>query len=443
MKVNLRKPIIYLLLYLSGSKIPQNLKEIKRIEKFSEEEIKRYQEEKLKNLLLYAYNNVPYYKKVLKKARVIQNGEVLLENFHKIPILTKDIIREEKKNLFSKEKRKKTYENTSGGSTGEPVRFLQDGHYSDWNIANKIYYKTFTSQDIGERELRLWGSERDLLEGKESFKIRLRNWLYNRKEFNSFKMSKEDMERFVEEWNRFKPEWVEAYVQSIHEFAKFVKENKKNVYKPKGILTSAGTLYPEIKKEIEDIFKTKVFNRYGSREVGDVACSCEKNEGLHVSIYNQYLEIVKKKEDDDFGKIIVTNLNNYSMPLIRYDIGDIAVPSKKEKCSCGRGMPLIGEVKGRDVNLFKTKKGELIDGEFFTHEFYLKSWVKKFQVVQKDYELIEISVVGVKNIKEMDIIERDIKKVMGDDCKITWKFVKEIKSLKNGKYLYVISEVGG
>jgi phenylacetate-coenzyme A ligase PaaK-like adenylate-forming protein len=85
---NWRKPIIYALLYLSGSKIPHNLKEIKRLEKLSLKEKKQYQEEKLKKILFYAYKNVPYYKKVLGKAKVVKNGIVFLENFNKIPILT-------------------------------------------------------------------------------------------------------------------------------------------------------------------------------------------------------------------------------------------------------------------------------------------------------------------------------------------------------------------
>ena len=178
---NWRKPIIYLLLQLSGSNILRDLKEIRRIEKLALPEIEKIQREKLKKLLLHSYHNVPYYKNVLSRAGVVENGSINLARFNQIPVLTKDIIRSEAENLYSRDyKRRKPYKNTSGGSMGEPICIIQDKQYSDWNIAVKIYYKLIAGQDIGNKEFRIWGSERDALEGKEKFTIRLRNWLYNR-----------------------------------------------------------------------------------------------------------------------------------------------------------------------------------------------------------------------------------------------------------------------
>lgn len=213
---------------------------------------KSINKKKLEKILLHAHNNVPYYHKILKKSGVISGEKVNLKNFNKIPLLTKEIIRKEGKNLYSKDyQQRKYYENSSGGSTGEPVKFIQDKEYDDWNIATKIFYKKLGKQDIGERELRLWGSERDILEGKEKLSIRIRNWLYNRKELNAFRMSTKKMEEFVEIWNKFKPQWVEAYVQSIYEFAKFIEEKKLDIYSPKGVLVSAGTLYEPARKKLK------------------------------------------------------------------------------------------------------------------------------------------------------------------------------------------------
>lgn len=433
MKINWRKPIIYLLLYLSGSKIPKILREIEAINKLPPSKKKKYQQKKLEKILLHAHNNVPYYHKILKKSGVISKGKINLKNFQKIPPLTKEIIRKEGKNLYSKDyQQRKPYENSSGGSTGEPVKFIQDKEYDDWNIATKIFYKKLGGQDIGEKELRLWGSERDILEGGEKLSIRIRNWLYNRKELNAFRMSVKKMEEFVEIWNKFKPQWVEGYVQSIYEFSKFIEEKKLNIYSPRGILVSAGTLYESMRKKIEKIFKCPVFNRYGSREVGAIACSFPPSKKLEISFWHNYVEIIKEK-NNKMGKILITTLNNYSMPLIRYDIGDLGILSQK--------WGVLEKIVGREVNIFKTKRGELIDGEFFTHLFYFRNWVKKFQIIQKDYNFILIKIVGNKNKKEMLKIEENIKKVMGKNCQIKWQFLKQIKPLKSGKFLYTISEV--
>ena len=159
---NWRKPLIYFLLYITGSKIPRYFKEIKKISSAPIEQQKQYQENKLKVLLLYASQNVPYYERVLKEAGVVKNNEVFLENFDKIPILTKQIIRREEKNLISRIKRRGAYENLSGGSTGEPISFFQDKYYNEWNTADKLFIKKNNGQNVGDKELRLWGSERDL-----------------------------------------------------------------------------------------------------------------------------------------------------------------------------------------------------------------------------------------------------------------------------------------
>jgi phenylacetate-CoA ligase len=422
--MNWRKPIVEGLLLISGSHIIKYLHQIEELEKQPPEFLKKYQENKLKKILLYAQDNVPYYHKI---------------NFNKLPILTKEIIRKQGKNLYSKDYKKRGfYNNSSGGSTGEPVKFIQDKEYYYWNVANKLFYKkSFGGQDVGDKELRLWGSERDLLKGKEKLSTKLKLFLYNRKELNSFRMSKDDMKRFVKIWNNYKPRWIEAYVQSIYEFAKFIKKNNINIESPKnGILTSAGTLYPDMKKTIQDVFKCPVFNRYGSREVGDMACGTNK---LYLSVWNHYLEILDKNlQPCKRGKIYVTTLNNYSMPLIRYDIGDIGVQGK---------WNWIEKVEGREMSVFKTKEGKVIPAEFFIHfvgVVYNNGSIDKFQVIQKDYDSILIKIV-VKDLEQFKSdkqkIESAIKLEMGKECKIKWEFVKEIEPLKSGKFLYTISEV--
>lgn len=432
--INWRKPVIYSLLYLSGSKIPKYLEEIKRVDSMSDKEKKKYQEDKLKKLLLHSYENVPYYTKVLAEAGVVKDGKVHLENFSKIPILTKGIIRKEKENLLSKDyKSRKPYENSSGGSTGEPVRFIQDKEYNEWNIANKIYYKIQRNYNIGNKELRLWGSEKDVLEEKESFKVRIRNFIFGRKEINSFNMSLQNMKNYYEVLNSYKPSWVEAYAHSIYEFAVFLEKNNLRPHTPKGIICSAGNLYPHMKQKIEEVFLTNVYNRYGSREVGDCACTDNTKNGFRLSIWNQLIEVDTLNQN-----IYVTPLNNYSMPMVRYDIGD--------KAQRGNKFSYLYNLEGRETTVFKTANGKIIPGEFFIHfvgVVFNKGDIGRFQVIQKDYKniIIKITIRDRESFMKSKLnIENSIKKVMGK-VNINWKEVSEIKPLKNGKYLYIVSEL--
>ncbi len=447
--MNWRQSAIRALLTLTNSKILRHLRTIQGLEKSAK--LETYTQEKLKNVLLHAYQHVPYYTKVLRQAGVVENDDVQLENWNHIPILTKATLRKEFHRLQSDDlDKRKWFVNHSGGSTGEPSSVIQDKTYAEWNIANKLYYKSFGRQEIGEPELRLWSSEAEVLEGKEKLSIRLRNWLYDRTDLNTFRMTKQDMESFARLWNEIEPSWVEGYALTLHAFAQFVRDKKLRLHSPKGIISSAEALQPNMQRLIEKVFKTKVYNRYGSREVGDIACSCQKDQGLHLSVWNNFVEILDEKmrpcKPGKPGKLYVTNLNNYAMPLIRYEIGDVAVPSKHKRCACGRKTPMIDRIEGRVVNMFRTKKGDLVSGGFFVHfvgSVFNTGFIKKFQVIQKKIDHIVIKVVlNDKNefLANKAKIESEIRKMMGE-CRIEWKQVRNIPASKSGKFLYTISEV--
>lgn len=445
--MNWRKPLIFAGLYLSRNKIPEHLKEIKEIERLSQKEIKKYQGEKLRRLLLHSYKNVPYYKRVLNGSGVIVDEEVNLENFDKITTLNKETIRREGKNLYSRDYKKRDYYiNTSGGSTGEPVQFIQDDFYKSWNWTNKFYYDAMIGKDVGEPEIKLWGSERDIFEGSETLMVEIQNKLYNRLLLNSFMMSKEDMRLYVRKFNSFRPKSVWAYVESIYELAKFIDKNNLKIHSPESIIVTAGTLYPGVREYVELIFKTNVHNQYGSREVGAIACECTRKRGMHVFEHTHLVEILddegKPVKPNEMGEIYVTLLINFSMPLIRYKIGDIGAWTP-EKCACGRIFPTLKNITGRITDHFKRKDGTLIHGQYFIHLFYNREGIKKFQVIQMDYDLIVCKIVLEKNVNNKDLldIERKIKLVMGEDCRVKINFVDEIEPSKSGKYLYTISEV--
>ena len=427
--MNWRKPCVLALLHMSGSGIPKILTEIRHAAQLSDQGQKEYQHQKLIRLLRYAHNHVPYYRRLLVQYGVIKNDVVNLENFRNIPVLTKKSIRTQKDRLHSDQRRYGQYRNTSGGSTGEPVMLLQDKMYSDWNIANKIWIKLEAGQEIGERELRFWGSERDLIEGKERLSIRMRNWLYNRKEFNTFRMTEKDMARYVEEWNRYNPLWIEAYVQSIYEFARFIQRQGIYIRPPdKGILTSAGTLYPHMQRAIAEVFRCKVYNRYGSREVGDIAFG---QDMLKICFWNQYVEEID-------GRIYVTNLNNFSMPLIRYDIGDMGEL---------QGMTLQ-KIQGRVNDILRTADG-VIDSAAVTtalyHDLHGNRFTSfcRYQLNQKTPGsfLLKVVVDDHKEWKkERSRLRHALVTVLGD-VEVIIKEVKHIAPQKNGKYRYIRSEV--
>lgn len=431
-------------LTLSGSKIPKYLEEVERVSLLSKDEIVEYQQAKLERLLMHAYQNVPYYHRLLPEVGVISDGKVNLEHFKDIPLLTKDIIRKEKENLYSQDyKDRQSYKNTSGGSTGEPVQIIQDKQYDEYNTAIKIYFNRMLGKDLGEKEIKFWGSQRDIFTGSIGLKNKIINFLYNRTFINSFMIQPSDHREIVDKWNNTKPKVVWSYVNSIYELAKYVHREKIQMYSPVAIIVTAGVLTEDIRAYIEDVLKSPVYNQYGSREVGVIACECKWRKGLHVFQTAQYLELLNTDLQGN-GEVIITTLNNYSMPLIRYEIGDTAT-ILEEACLCQSSFQILKTVTGRITNHFVKRDGTIIYGGYFTQLFYFNNSIKKFQVIQDDYDHIVCKLVlrecaiGIEdNIRD---IKQKIQLVMSKDCEIEFEFVDEILPTKSGKYMYTVCEI--
>ena len=435
--------------YVKQWRVIEYYKKLKEHQWNTVEENRNLQRIKLFKLIKYVSQNIPYYNRIIKEYDVQFSEDTIFDDIKKFPILTKDIIRNNFDELY-KFRDNTYYRNTSGGSTGEPVIFYQDRNYLEWEIATKILFNEWAGRKIGEPMVKLWGSLRDILKGGQGFKGYLKQKLYGVTILNSFRMTEKGMYDYVQRINNIKPCLILAYASSIGEFTRFIQEHHLSIYSPKTVMTSASVLYPEIRTRIEKVFRTTVFNRYGSREVGDIACNCEKSYGLHLIPDVHYLEIVddngKEVEPGESGEIIITSLTNYTMPLIRYKIGDRGILSYKN-CKCGHGLPFLEKVIGRTKGIFKNKFGTFIDSGLFNQLFFFRENIKQYQVIQEaiDYISINLVLIDKKKLKDMDKnfkeINQTIWKVMGNETKIKYNIVYEIKPSPSGKFMYTFSRI--
>lgn len=418
----------------------------------------RYQAEALQMSLLawlldHAIHHVPYYRRVLGGRGVLRSdGSIAAEGFSRIPLLDKKIIRTHFHELRSDDLDKRDwYENTSGGSTGEPVRFIQDRHYREMSVAVKILYDLWSGYAIGDRKVLLWGSERDLLRGKEDPKVQAGRWLRNEVALNAYRMTPSQMREYVETINSSAPVQILAYSGSIYELARFIEREGLKVHMPKSIISTATVLEPHMRETIERVFHAPVFDRYGSREVGDIACECNQHRGLHISVPTHYVEALRPDgspaDPGETGEIVVTSLTNYAMPLIRYRIGDMGALSASG-CACGRDWPLLKNLAGRVTDIFLTKEGTRIYGGMFTRFLYYQDWIRKFQVTQESFDHIRIRIVPrsagdnrTSHSDELQKITGKICTVMGADCTVEYDFVDDITPTPSGKHRYTVSKV--
>ena len=448
----LRKNIIFPFYwkYIKHSNVVSCYKALRAHQWNTLEENKKIQQKKLYKLIKYAGQNIPYYKRFIKEHNIRFSEDTIFEDIKKFPILTKDIIRNNFDKLYKFRDNTYYYRNTSGGSTGEPVIFYQDSNYFSWNAATKIFFDEWAGRKIGEPIVKLWGSLRDILEGGQGFKGYLRQQFSGVTTLSAYRMSAKNIYKYVKRINNIKPCLILAYTSSMDELARSIQKQHLSIYSPKAIMTSAGVLYPEVRARIERVFQAPVFNRYGSREVGDIACNCEKNQGLHIIPNIHYIEILdnqgKEAKPGETGEIAVTLLTSYTMPLIRYKIGDIGMFSGKS-CSCGRGLPLLERVKGRIRSMFRNKEGNVIDGGVFIRLFFFRDYIQQYQVIQEAIDYISINLVLIDKTKLKDLdkdskeINQVIWKVMGNETKIKYNIVDEIKPSSSGKYMYIFSRV--
>jgi len=451
--MNWRKPLLRIMLDLKDtllgarSATTRCYDEILALESAGRKAIEACQQQRLEDLLLHSHLHVPYYRGVLEECGAVREGRVHMDRFTQIPFLTKDLIRERHGDFISDDCGKRhVYRNSSGGSTGEPVDLFQDNLYRSMNWATVLYYNHALGKELGEREAKLWGSERDILKGSIGIKAMTENFLYNRLLLNGFRMTQDNFREYVARINRFRPRSLWTYVDSIHQLACFIERENQKVFPIPITITTAGTLTQEVRDYVERVMGTQVYNQYGSREVGPIAADCCKQEGLHLFEWSQVVEVLgadgKPASDGESGEVVVTLLCNYSMPLIRYRIGDMAVAADRF-CSCGRPTRLLKAVTGRITDHFIRKDGTLVHGEYFTHIYYHRSWVRRFQVVQEDYDRIVNNLVVTQQpgIEEEREIERLIHAVMGNRCRVDFRYVDRIVPSASGKYLYTISNV--
>ncbi len=427
--------ILRVLAKIQSRKVFENLDLIENVFESGKDNMKKFQDDALRELLIHAYKSVPYYSKVLKECGVISGDlSVNLSKFEKIPVLTKEVIRREGKNLQSKDIEKRgAYKNTSGGSTGEPVEFWQDKNYDDWNNATKLFYfNRLLGKKIGEREIKLWGSDRDIIQGNLAFKDRVLNKLYNRKFFNCYNFGEKDIKELIKLNNTFKPAAYWSYMEAADEFSKYLIKNNIQTHHPRFIVSSIGPLYEKTRQNIEQALGCKVYDQYGSREVGIIAGENPKSDGMmYFSWYNK-VEVSPYPE----GNAIITNLRNYSMPLIRYDLGDVVLA--KDESS-------LKKVMGRTLGYFKKADGSLVSTHFTVQALFFKDWIKQFQLIQEKLNevilKIEIKEGFGKNDDDMKEISDKNKILFGNECETKFVFVDKILPSKSGKYIYTVCKI--
>jgi phenylacetate-CoA ligase len=262
---------------------------------------------------------------------------------------------------------------------------------------------------------------------------------------SALNMSSDSMAEYVNLINKKKPRVIVGYPSAMHMLAQFIRDKSLKLNgKLKGIVVTAEVLMPGQRETIESVFKAPVINEYGARDGGLIAYECPERN-MHIVSENVFLEI---DEDDSTngkkmsGDLLITNLESYAYPFLRYRLGDQATLSTN-KCACGRGLPLLRNILGRSTDWLIDKTGKKIHGLVVAHTIAKVQGIKHFQIIQEDLDHILINIVKNRFYKDQDseFIVKSIGKYFSEDIDIHLEDVDEIPRSKSGKYRFVISKV--
>lgn len=408
-------------------------------------ELKHDQEKQLRKMIKLAFENVPYYHSLFKGLGISPEDIRTVEDLKKIPILTKEIIKnnwEDFKpvNLPSI----KYYNNATGGSTGTPMQYRLSKH--DRFLNGALLYRGwgYGGYELVDKMVFLAGSSLDV--GTKSYLgTKVHEMVRNIKKLSSFDMGESEMHQYAGVLNTFRPRFVRGYASSIYFFAKWLDENDIPVPPLDAVFTTAEKLFPHMRKTICDVFCCDVFDNYGLNDGGISAFECSEHSGLHIDTERSIMEVVDTEGDQidsGQGRILATSLNNYALPFIRYDTGDIG-DIIEDTCSCGRSSKLLREVIGRSVDILRTPEGKNVHGWFFLYIFwkYCKG-IKQYQVVQEQLSSVVIKIVVDDDFdaKQLDIIKKIIID-KSDTWDVEFRFVDAIELSRAGKYKFVLNKL--
>lgn len=446
---------------IKGRNLTGELRQLRKTQWLSSQGLRRLQNEKLHALLQHCYENVPFYTRVFNSLGLKPEDIQSREDLTKLPILTKEIIREHFDELIATDiNSRKAVDSSTGGSTGTPMRFKED--INSWNSLRALTVRgwSWAGFDLGEKLFTLAGNS--LVKKNTGKRELLKHFIYDRMIMRNLKRNCTDisagaLEQHYREMMRYKPSAIRGYASSLYFLAKYIEQNGLIVCPVKAIFTTGEKLHPKYRAKLQQVFDAPVFDAYGAADGGVSAQECDRHEGLHIGEEHCILEIVDKEgrplPDGETGFVVSTDLNNYAFPFLRYKVGDLAY-IKKELCSCGRQHRLLGEVIGREGKAIYNKEGRpfssiILDNMMFKDlDFHSESSqrlyekIDRFQIRQdKNGDLVIL-------IKPVDPAEspetfgyiKDNFSSFFPQSSIEIKFTDDIPPLPSGKEDYCVSD---
>lgn len=427
-----------------GSRRREYLHALTSSQWLNRETLREQQWSRVREAVGYAVRHCPYYRERLAAAG--SDGSLRdWAQFRSLPLLTKRDIRENGDKLLSREfRREELVEARTGGSTGVALTLYFDKRCQEMRNAAAMRSDRWAGWDIGMKVAAIWGNP----PLADTLKKKLRNLLLDRVIYlDTMDINERSVRRFVEDWRREKPRAIFGHSHSIYILARQLRDLGVGDLRPEGIVSTSMMLLAPEREFIERVFHCRVTDRYGCEEVGLIASECEQHNGMHLNVDQVVVEFLRDDGSDaapgENASIVVTDLINRGMPLIRYSVGDMGVPSERA-CACGRGQPLMERITGRQADFLKRPDGSLVAGVSLVERTLTAiPGIEQMQLVQNELSRLSVKLVREDGFGEEgeSSLRRELQSVFGDDVAVEIQYVGSLDQSPAGKYRFAICNI--
>lgn len=401
--------------------------------------------DRLSKILDYAWRNSRHYQSRFAEWGVRPQDFKSFDDLRRFPCLTRDDLRLHMEDISAEVSNRSTWtKSATGGTTSSPVSYYRDRNSTWRRWADSRIIDGWYGYTIGDRKACLWGAEQDY-SGKPSLGMRLRNVMYERSiMLPSAPLDEEVLENHLQRLDKWQPTFLQAFPSPLYEFCLFLKAKNLRLPYLRGVSVTAEPLYSHHRELIEEVLGFKIFNWYGSRELGRVASECECHNGLHINEPSIYVEVEQDPSlPDGFGHLIVTDLWNRATPFIRYRTGDIARIVMGE-CSCGRALKRVAAIEGRLTDMIVMPGGRKITGIVMASRLATNpSEITERQIIQEGLGNFRIRYVKGSNfrVSSLDSLKENLFKLLDSKVSILFEEVTEIPRERSGKIRFVKCEI--
>lgn len=422
----------------------QTLAELEKTQWLSRDELQQRANRKLRRMCVHAVGTSPFYRRRFQEAGIDPATVESIEDLAGLPLLTKMDVRTNLPEILSADFRKEDLVPAkTGGSTGVALHIFCDERGVQQRNAAALRSDQWSGWRLGEPLAAVWGNPPRAV----TLKNKLRGFLKDRIIYlDTMRIDDQAIDEFLRQWRVMRPGLLYGHAHSIFILAEALQQRGLTL-NPTGIVATSMMLLDKERAVIEDVCGIKVTNRYGCEEVSLIGCECEQHNGMHLNLDHNIVEFLQPDgrpcADGQDGRIVVTELINFGMPMIRYEVGDRGVPADRS-CACGRGLPLMERISGRMADFLVAEDGSKVAGiSIIENSLTRFPGIRQLQIIQPKPLLLTVNLVPDINYgpEVEEALLEALRQMLGRGNRFEVNHVKAIAQEESGKYRFTICKL--